>query len=182
MSTQYPNFVGVIHKHIFIGIIYVVSGTIYSTFGELFNKIYLQHVGRLFGETTGRQIRFHSKLKTLEIEVSLATKPLFFVDKFYTHMTLAAKSSFDLHISRNGCDYIFPVSTHFSLPKTIYIKIHQSGRTGRVLCALLAFCYVSRLNCTPTPGSCTEPGVDYLGLPHLFCETNPLIYNRSSVM
>ena len=92
MSTQYPNFVGVIHKHIFIGIVYVVSGTSYSTFGALFNKIYLQYVGRLFGEATGRQIRFHGKLKTLEIEVSLATKPLFFGDKFYTHIPLAAKA------------------------------------------------------------------------------------------
>ena len=26
---------------------------------------------------------------------------------------------------------------------------------------LLAFCYLSRLNNTPTPGSCTESGVDF---------------------
>jgi len=78
-------------------------------------------VDRLANETSGGQIRFHGKLKTLEIEVSLAAKPLFF-DKFYGHMTLAAKSSFDLYVSRGGGDYIFSGVNAFISPQNRFYK------------------------------------------------------------
>ena len=74
-------------------------------------------VDGLANETTGGQIRFHGKLKKLEIEVSLAAKPRFFGDNFYGHMTLAARSAFDLYVSRNGGDYIFS-GVHASLKPT----------------------------------------------------------------
>lgn len=60
----------------------------------------------LANETAGGQIRFHGRLKTLALEVSLAAKPLYFV-RDYAHQALTGQSSFDLYVSRNGGDYIF---------------------------------------------------------------------------
>ena len=45
-----------------------------------------------------------------------------------------------------------------------------------MLYTLLAFDFVSHLNFTPTPGSCTEPGAVFLGLPHFLSETAPFLH------
>ena len=43
---------------------------------------------------------------------------------------------------------------------------------------LLAFCFVSRLNNTPTPGSCTEPGVEFFEAASLLIVRQPLLRDR----
>lgn len=62
----------------------------------------------LADETAGGQIRFHGKLKSLTIQVSLAGKPLFF-DNTNTapHLASTNKKAFDLYLSANGKEYIF---------------------------------------------------------------------------
>ena len=64
-------------------------------------------VYRLADETAGGQIRFHAKLKTLSIQVSLASKPGFFAEVKAPHMAWTTRSSFDLYLSKDGKDYVF---------------------------------------------------------------------------
>ncbi len=64
-------------------------------------------VDGLANETAGGQIRFHGKLKTLAIQVSLASKPLYFSSIPTAHLTLTNKRCFDLYVSRDGGDYFF---------------------------------------------------------------------------
>ena len=64
-------------------------------------------VYRLADETAGGQIRFHAKLKTLSIQVSLASKPGFFAEVKSPHLSWTTRSSFDLYLSKDGKDYVF---------------------------------------------------------------------------
>ena len=80
-------------------------------------------VDGLANETAGGQIRFHGKLKTLSIQVSLATKPLYFSKIPAAHLSLTAKSAFDLYVSRDGGEYIFSgLHTRFSPEDRFYEK------------------------------------------------------------
>ena len=62
---------------------------------------------RLADETAGGQIRFHGKLKTLAIQVSLTSKPGFFAEVKSPHLAWTSRSSFDLYLSSDGKDYVF---------------------------------------------------------------------------
>lgn len=64
-------------------------------------------VYRLADETAGGQIRFHAKLKTLSVQVSLASKPGFYSEVKAPHLAWTTRSSFDLYLSRDGKDYVF---------------------------------------------------------------------------
>ncbi len=81
-------------------------------------------VDGLANETAGGQIRFHGKLKTLSIQVNLSTKPLYFSNIPTAHLSLTAKSAFDLYVSRDGGDYIFSgLHTRFAPEDRFYEKI-----------------------------------------------------------
>lgn len=64
-------------------------------------------VYHLADETAGGQIRFHAKLKTLSVQVSLAAKPGFFAHIKAPHTARVTCDSFDLYLSKDGKDYIF---------------------------------------------------------------------------
>lgn len=64
-------------------------------------------VYNLSNETAGGQIRFHAKLKTLKLQITLGGKPLFFSHVKAPHLPLTAKQSFDLYMSKDGGDYVF---------------------------------------------------------------------------
>lgn len=81
-------------------------------------------VDGLANETAGGQIRFHGKLKTLSIQVSLASKPLHFCKIPGAHLSLTAKSAFDLYVSRDGGEYIFSgLPTRFTTEDSFYEKV-----------------------------------------------------------
>lgn len=61
----------------------------------------------LADETAGGQIRFHAKLKSLKIRVSLASKPGFYSHVPAPHLADVTKRAFDLYLSKNGNDYVF---------------------------------------------------------------------------
>lgn len=64
-------------------------------------------VYHLADETAGGQIRFHARLKALKLQVSLASKPLYFQRFGTPHLTDLAKYGFDCYVSVDGGDYHF---------------------------------------------------------------------------
>ena len=48
-----------------------------------------------------------------------------------------------------------------AIPHSHYSWASRLDIQSRMLYTLLALSFVSHLNFTPTPGSCTEPGVDF---------------------
>ena len=62
---------------------------------------------RLADETSGGQIRFHAKFKTLTLQVSVNAKPGMYAHVSAPHTTGTTKQSFDLYVSKDGRDYIF---------------------------------------------------------------------------
>ena len=61
----------------------------------------------LANETSGGQIRFHAKLKELKIQVSVASKKLFFDGYDAPHLSTTSKIGFDFYASVDGGDYIY---------------------------------------------------------------------------
>jgi len=61
----------------------------------------------LADETAGGQLRFHARLKSLKIRVSLASKPGFYSHIAAPHLADVSKYAFDLYLSRDGNDYVF---------------------------------------------------------------------------
>jgi len=64
-------------------------------------------VDGLANETAGGQIRFHAKLKELAIQVSVASKKLFFDGYDAPHLSTTSKIGFDFYASVDGGDYIY---------------------------------------------------------------------------
>lgn len=62
---------------------------------------------RLADETSGGQIRFRAKFKTLTLQVSVNAKPGMYAHVSAPHTTGTTKQSFDLYVSHDGRDYIF---------------------------------------------------------------------------
>ena len=75
-------------------------------------------VYKLADDTAGGQIRFHAKLKTLKIQVSLSSR-VFYEKPRNPHISCITKSGFDFYASKNGGDYEFigvAMQTGFSRP------------------------------------------------------------------
>lgn len=61
----------------------------------------------LADETAGGQIRFHAKMKTMKIQVSIASRPLYFKDYTSPHLAETTKYGFDFYAAEEGGDYKF---------------------------------------------------------------------------
>lgn len=96
-------------------------------------------VYELANETSGGQIRFHAKFKKLSIQVSFASKPLFFSTKS-PHLALTNRGAFDLYASINGGDYEYITTpTDFDHNDMYYEQVLIDAEEAVDIDALLNF-------------------------------------------
>ena len=93
---------------------FVISGFAFYKEDQLYRRLPVnppaglpEAVYELANETAGGQIRFHARLKTLKIQVSLASRQLFFHEYGTPHLTDLTKYGFDCYVSVDGGDYHF---------------------------------------------------------------------------
>ncbi len=84
-------------------------------------RILPEAIDGLANETAGGQIRFHARLKELKIQVSVASKKLFFDGCDAPHLSTTSKIGFDFYASVNGSDYIYiTTATNFNETSLYY--------------------------------------------------------------
>jgi len=93
----------------------------------------------LANETSGGQIRFHAKFKKLSIQVSFASKPLYFSTKS-PHLALTSRGAFDLYASTDGGDYEYITTpTGFDHNDMYYEQVLIDAKEAVEIDALLNF-------------------------------------------
>ncbi|MBO5370827.1 MAG: hypothetical protein J6B23_09150 [Clostridia bacterium] len=96
-------------------------------------------VYELANETSGGQIRFHAKFKKLCIQVSFASKPLYFSTKS-PHLALTTRGAFDLYASVGGGDYEYITTpTDFDHNDMYYEQVLIDAKEAVEIEALLNF-------------------------------------------
>ncbi len=77
----------------------------------------------LADETAGGQIRFRAKFKNLTLQVSRKAQPGIFDHISAPHMADTMRHSFDLYVSKDGCDYVYcDVSKNMSKDPNFYTR------------------------------------------------------------